>query len=380
MEIIGNTIRGEIMNSKPVKAGIIGCGNISGIYFENGAKLQILEIAACSDMILERAKTAAERYGIAKACSVEQLLADPEIEIVLNLTIPKAHYEVAMSALKAGKSVYNEKPLALTREQGKHLLSVAKQSGLRVGCAPDTFMGGAHQTCRKAIDDGLIGEVVAATAFMMCHGHEIWHPDPEFYYKVGGGPMFDMGPYYLTALINMIGPIRRVTGSARASFAERLITSQPKSGTVITVDTPTHIAGVMDFANGAIGTIITSFDTWAANVPRIEIHGTKGSLSVPDPNGFGGGGRIFTPGNDWKDLPIHHGFNGNSRAIGLADMAQAIRSGRLHRASGELAYHVLDAMHAFLDASNQGRHIELTSTCQRPAALPLGLSETELDA
>jgi len=366
---------------KKAKVGIVGCGNISGIYLENGTKVfEILEIAACADLIVDRAKAKAEEYGVPKACTVDELMADPEIEIVLNLTIPNAHAEVAFAALEAGKSVHNEKPLAITREDGKKMLQLAKDKGLRVGCAPDTFMGAGIQTCRKLIEDGWIGEPVAATAFMTCHGHESWHPDPEFYYKAGGGPMFDMGPYYLTALVNLVGPIRRVTGSARITFPERLITSQPKYGTVVKVDTPTHIAGVMDFANGAVGTIITSFDVWAANLPRIEIFGSKGSLSVPDPNGFGGPVKIRTAtDSEWREVPLSHIYAENSRCIGVADMAYGLRSGRQHRPNGELAYHVLDVMHAFHDASDQGKHIELESTCDKPAPLPMGLRKGILD-
>ena len=249
-----------------------------------------------------------------------------------------------------------------------------------MGCAPDTFLGAGHQTCRKLIDDGAIGEPVAAAAFMACHGHESWHPDPEFYYKPGGGPMFDMGPYYLTALVNLLGPVRRVTGSARITFPERLITSEPKSGTKITVDVPTHVAGVLDFANGAVATIITSFDVWAHNLPRIDVYGSEGSLSVPDPNGFGGPVRIRRSGDsEWTEVPHTHGCAENGRGIGVADMACALRSGRPHRTSGQLAYHVLDVMHAVHDASREGTHIELESTCDRPTPVPTGLAEGTLD-
>jgi predicted dehydrogenase len=360
--------------------GVVGCGNICGIYLEAGRVFDILEIVACADLLPERASAKAAEYHIPKACSVEELLADPEIEIVVNLTIPRAHAEVALAALQAGKSVHNEKPLAVSREDGLQLLKLGRERGLRVGCAPDTFLGGGLQTCRKLIDDGWIGEPVAATAFMLCHGHESWHPDPDFYYQPGGGPMFDMGPYYLTALVHLMGPVRRVTGSAQITFPERLITSQPKHGTKIKVNVPTHVAGIMDFANGAVGTIVTSFDVWAAQVPRIEIYGTEGSLSVPDPNGFGGPVLVRRAGaSDWSEVPLTHGYAKNSRGIGVADMAYALRSGRPQRANGDMAYHVLDIMHAFHDASREGRHVELSSTCTRPAPLPLGLREGTLD-
>jgi predicted dehydrogenase len=370
------------MTDTKTKVGIVGCGNISGIYLKNCQQtFENLEVGACADLIPERAQSQADEYGVACACTVEELLEDPEIEIVINLTTPQAHYPVAIQAVKAGKSVHNEKPLTLTREEGKELLAAAEEQGVRVGGAPDTFMGAGLQTCRKLIDDGWIGEPVAATAFMLGHGHESWHPSPAFYYKVGGGPMFDMGPYYLTALVHLMGPVNRVSGEARITFPERTITSRPLYGTTIEVETPTHVASTLQFRSGAIGTIITSFDVWAHNLPRIEIYGTEGSLSVPDPNGFGGPVRVRRPGDsEWHDVPLTHIYAENSRGIGVADMANALRSGRQHRANGTMAYHVLDIMHATLDAAKAGRHIELESTCERPVPLPMGLRKGELDA
>jgi len=367
------------MNTRS-KIGIVGCGNISGIYLQAGDTFEILEIVACADLVVERAKEQAAKYGVPKACTTEELLADPEIEIVVNLTNPDAHAEIGMRAVEAGKSVHNEKPLTLTREQGRRLLDAASARGLRVGGAPDTFLGGGLQTCRKLIDDGEIGDPIGATAFMLCHGHESWHPNPDYYYQPGAGPMFDMGPYYLTALATLMGPVRRVTGSARITFPERIITSQPLDGTKIEVNTPTHVASVLEFASGAIGTIVTSFDVWAHELPCIEIYGTQGSLSVPDPNTFGGPVRIRRAGAaEWSDVPLTHGYTENSRGIGVADMAYALHSGRPHRASGELAYHVLDIMHASLESAHEGRRIELASTCSRPDPLPLGLAKGVLD-
>jgi predicted dehydrogenase len=329
---------------------------------------------------MEKAQAQAAQYAIPRACTVEELLADPEIEIVVNLTIPQAHYEVALAAVQAGKSVHSEKPLTVKRAEGKALLEAAEAKGVRVGGAPDTFLGGGIQTCRKLIDDGWIGQPIAATAFMLCHGHESWHPAPEFYYKVGGGPMFDMGPYYLTALVNLMGPVQAVSGSTRVTFPKRTITSQPLYGKVVDVEVPTHVVGVLDFASGAVGTIVTSFDVWSADVPRIEIYGTEGSLSVPDPNTFGGPVRVRRMGaKDWSEIPLTHGYAENSRGIGVADMAYALRSGRPHRASGALAYHVLDIMHAIHDAADAGRRVTLDSTCERPAALPVGLRHGLLD-
>ncbi len=337
-------------------------------------------ITAVADLIRARAEEQAELYQITRVLSTDEMLDDPSIDIILNLTTPDAHAEIAFQALNAGKSVYNEKPLAITREDGKKMLSLAKQKGLLVGGAPDTFLGGGLQTCRKLIDDGWIGSPVAATAFMLCHGHESWHPDPEFYYKEGGGPMFDMGPYYLTALISLMGPVKRVTGSTRVTFPTRTITSEPKYGQVISVDVPTHVAGILEFKSGAIATIITSFDVWDHQLPCIEIYGTAGSLGVPDPNTFGGPVKVRRPGVDnWAEMPLTHGYAENSRSLGLADMAYALRTGRPQRASGELCHHVLDIMHAIHEASDQGRHIELESTCPQPAPLPMGLIPGILD-
>jgi len=368
------------MSLESAKVGIIGCGNISPIYIKGGQTFDILEVVACADILPEKAAAVAEKFDVPKVCTVEELLADPEIEIVLNLTVPGAHGEVGLAALEAGKSAYNEKPLAVTRRDARKMLDIAGEKGLLVGCAPDTFMGAGLQTCRKLIDDGAIGEPVAATAFFTCRGHESWHPDPEFFYKPGGGPMFDMGPYYITAMVSLMGPARRVTGSARITFPERTITSKPKNGTKIEVEVPTHVAGVIDFECGAVATVVMSFDVWAAELPRIEIYGTEGSLSVPDPNTFGGPVRLRRSDDaDWREVELTHPYAENSRGLGVADMAYALRSGRPHRASGAMAYHVLDIMHAFHDASDEGTHVELASTCDRPAPLPMGLREGVLD-
>jgi predicted dehydrogenase len=356
-----------------VNIGVVGCGNISTVYLKNLGTYPHLKVVACADLDMARAKAQAERFNVPHALPVDDLLADPAIEVVVNLTVPAAHAAVGLAALRAGKSIYNEKPLAITREDGKLMLKEARERGLRVGCAPDTFLGGGLQTCRALLDDGVIGTPVAATAFVLGHGPEGWHPDPEFFYKVGAGPMFDVGPYPLTTLISMLGPVRRVTGSARISFAERIIGSEPKRGTKIEVTTPTHIAGVLDFASGPIATMVASFDVWGTQAPRLEIYGSEGTMVLPDPNTFGGPVYVRVAGDtEWKEMPLLYGNTGNSRGIGVTDMVEAIREGRPHRANGEMAYHVLDIMHAFHDASDQGRHIDLTSTCERPELLPRG--------
>ncbi len=360
-----------------VAIGVIGCGNISGIYLKNltGVFQNEVVVAACADLLPERARAKAEEFRVAKACSVEELLADPEIEIVLNLTVPKAHAEISLRALESGKHVYTEKPLATTAADGRRILRMAEEKGLLVGCAPDTFLGGGLQTCRKAIDDGWIGTPVAAVAFMTCHGHEGWHPDPEFYYQAGGGPMLDMGPYYLTALVALLGPVKRVTGSAKASFPERIITSPgPKNGRIIKVEVPTHVSGVLDFASGAVATIMTSFDVWAARLPYLEIYGSEGTLGAPDPNSFGGPVYFHGQGrSEWREVPLSHGYTDNSRGIGVADMARALRQGGPFRANGQMAGHVLEIMEGIHTAAREGRHVALEIACARPEALPPGM-------
>jgi len=360
---------------KKTGIGIVGCGNISGVYFKNLCTVfDNVEVKATADLVPERAQAKADEFEGVQVQSLEELLANPEIDIVVNLTTPQGHFPVAMQAVEAGKSVHNEKPLVLTREEGKQLLAAAEAKGVRVGAAPDTFMGAGIQTCIRLIDDGAIGEPIGAQAYMLCHGHESWHPDPEFYYKVGGGPMFDMGPYYLTALISMLGPVKRVTGSTRITFPTRTITSEKKNGQIIDVEVPTHVTGVMDFASGAVGTITTSFDVWASQVPRIEVFGSEGTLSLPDPNCFGGPVLVKRMGEkEWSQVPLTAGSPENGRGIGPAEMAEAIAEGRPHRASGALSYHVLDLMHAFHDASDQGRHVMLESTCDRPEPMPEGV-------
>ena len=363
--------------SRSVRVGLVGCGYISSRYLQNAMLFPELEIVACADAAPERAAERAAEFGVPVMCTVAELLADPEIEVVLNLTTPDAHASIAQAALDAGKSVYNEKPLAIALADGKRLVDTARAQGLRLGAAPDTFLGGGLQTCRQLIDEGAIGEPVAATAFMLIPGHERWHPQPDFYYQPGGGPLFDMGPYYLTALVSLLGPVRRVTGSARATFPQRIIRSKPRAGERIAVEVPTHLAAVLDFASGAIATLVTSFDVWASEAPKLEIYGSEGTLSLPDPNTFGGPVRIRGAGDDgWRHVPVTRPFVTNCRGLGLADMAAALRGGALHvpahRASGELAYHVLEVMHAVETASREGSHVAIASTCARPAPLDEG--------
>lgn len=357
--------------SKKIGVGIVGCGNISDTYFENlTKKFPWIDVLACSDLLPERAKEKALKYGVKRHLTTEEILADPSIDLVVNLSVPKQHASLNIRALQAGKHVHVEKPFAITREDGIKTLELAKKNGLLISCAPDTFLGTAGQTCRSIIDSGAIGRPTSAMAFMVCRGHESWHPDPEFYYEAGGGPMLDMGPYYLTALVNLLGPMRRVSAITGKAFNERTITSEKKNGKKIPVETPTHQTGAIEFASGAITTVVMSFDVWRSSVPRIEIHGTDGSLSVPDPNGFEGASSLYKPGKDakWDEIASKPSIYG--RGIGAADTALALLNGGEYRCNGEMAFHVLDAMLAFEESSVSGKSIELKSTCKQPAALP----------
>jgi predicted dehydrogenase len=361
-----------------LKIGIIGCGNISAAYHSGLKQFSIVELAAVADIDPARAAAKAAEFGV-RASTVEGLLADPGIDLIINLTIPKVHAPVNLEILEAGKHAYTEKPFAVHLKEGKKVLELAEKKKLRVGSAPDTFLGGGIQTARKAIDDGLIGEPVAAVGNMASHGPEAWHPDPEFFYQVGGGPMLDMGPYYLTALVNLLGPIRRATGSARSSFDERVIGSGAKKGNKIKVEIPTHYAGVFDFHSGPMAALNISFDVWSHNLPIIEIYGTEGSLRVPDPNNFGGLVEVRRlEEKEWRQIPLTHSDQ-VLRGIGVADLAYGLRNDRPHRASGELAYHVLEAMLAVQLASERGAHVILSSTVEKPRALPIGLGPDELD-
>lgn len=359
--------------------GLIGTGNIAPAYIQGCAPFDVIKITACADVLTERAREFAAEHGLA-AYSVDDLLARDDIDIVVNLTIPQAHAEVSLQIIEAGKHVYSEKPLAINRGDGERIIKAAKEADLRVGCAPDTFLGGGLQTARRAIDDGAIGNPIAATAFFMAHGPESWHPNPGIFYQVGAGPLFDMGPYYLTALVHLMGPVARVAASARMTFPERVATSEALMGARLPVEVNTHIAGTLQFESGAIATVITSFDVWGHHLPWIEIHGEDGSLSLPDPNVFDGIVRALKGGSrEWAEIPLAHSIE-IGRGAGVADMAYAIQSGRPHRASGDLAFHVLDIMCALEESAAQGRRVEIGSTVEQPMALPAGLADGELDA
>ncbi|MDM7461985.1 MAG: Gfo/Idh/MocA family oxidoreductase [bacterium] len=354
-----------------MRVGVVGCGSISNVYLRVAQQFDEIEVFAVADAIPELARERAQQFGVPHVLSTEELLNHPEVEIVLNLTPPKAHAPLNKAALLAGKHVYCEKPFGVNRAEAQEVLQLAAQQGLYIGCAPDTVLGAGIQTCLKLIQDGAIGEPVGAGAFMLCPGHESWHPNPEFYYEIGGGPMLDMGPYYLTALVTLLGTVRRVAGISRITRPTRTITSEAKYGKVIQVETPTHIAGAMEFANGAIATVVMSFDVHAHRLPCIEVYGAEGTLGVPDPNGFGGPVWLRRAGErEWREMPLTHPYAEQYRSLGLAEMIQAIQQGRPNRLNGDLAYHVLDAMLAFNDSSESERHIELESSCTPPALMP----------
>jgi predicted dehydrogenase len=364
---------------KSVSVGVIGCGNISAAYLKAAKAFPVLDIVALSDANPEVATARSAEFAI-PARPVDDVLADPAIEVILNLTVPKAHVEVGLKAIAAGKHVQSEKPLGVTVAEARSLVDAARAKGLRLGCAPDTFLGGAHQTARQCVDDGLIGRPVGGTAFFMCPGHERWHPNPGFYYLAGGGPMLDMGPYYITDLVNLLGPVASVVGVASRTRSERLVTSEPLKGARVPVEVPTHVTGALSFVSGASVSMTMSFDVPRHRHGPIEIYGEVGSLIVPDPNFFGGKIEVATADEDWREVPTRHAYaDGNYRILGLADMAQAIRTARPHRANGDLAFHVLEVMEAFQKSSETGAAIAIASRPERPAPMPTHLKAGELD-
>lgn len=353
----------------PLRVGVVGCGTISTTYLEHAPQFG-LEVTCVSDLDPDRARAAGERFGVRACAGTGELLARDDVDVVLNLTIPAAHAEVAEAAIAAGKHVFLEKPLAVRREEGRRLLTLAEARGVRLGVAPDTFLGAGIQTCRALIDGGQIGTPLAGTAFMTCPGHESWHPSPEFYYRPGGGPLFDMGPYYLTALVVLLGPVRNVSAMARSGYEERTIGSGPRAGTVFPVEVETHVAGQLEFASGAVVTLIMSFDVWKATLPCFEIFGSAATLSGPDPNTFRGPVGLWRAGGaGWEDQPLRQSGWPQTRGLGLRDMIGAIAGGGTHRASAELGFHVLDVMTSLLESAEQGRQVRLGSTCERPEAL-----------
>ncbi|MBB4953463.1 putative dehydrogenase [Agrobacterium vitis] len=360
--------------------GIIGCGNISTAYFTLAPLFKGIKVVACSDINMNAAELRAEEFGV-KAQTVDELLANPEVDVVVNLTIPDAHYPVSKQILEAGKHVYSEKPLVLSLEQGEDLRRIAKEKGLSVGCAPDTFLGGSHQLARKYIDEGGIGRVTSGTCHVMSPGMEMWHPNPDFFFLPGGGPILDLGPYYIANLINLIGPVKRVGALTSMASEIRTITSEPRNGEVIPVKTPTNIHALLEFVNGATITLSASWDVWCHRHANMELYGTEGSLFVPDPNFFGG--LVEATGRNKEIKPLEawdhpfgidnqesqQGPRANYRTAGLADMALAILEGRDARCSLDRVLHGVDVMTAILKSGETGAFITLSTTCTQPAAL-----------
>ncbi len=355
-----------------LNVGVVGVGVISNQYFAELPKLPNLRLAAVADLDVARAASVADAQGT-RALSVDALLVDPGIDVVLNLTIPAAHAEIALRALDGGKHVYGEKPLALTTPDAAGVLARAAEAGLRVGSAPDTVLGTGIQTARAVLDSGRVGTPVGASVHWTAPGHELWHPAPAFYYQPGGGPLFDMGPYYLTSLVTFFGPVRRVSGAVSRSARERTVATGPNAGAAIPVDVDTHVTALLEHANGVISTVTVSFDVWATRAPYFEVYGTEGTILVPDPNTFSDTVSVATSGNrDWVEVPVLAGYADAGRGFGLADMAHAIETGRPHRASGDVAFHVLEIMESIVTAGHEHRVIELASTVERPEPVANG--------
>ena len=360
--------------------GIVGCGNIAPAYVKGISRFPVLKLVSFADVDSSAARRIAEENNCVDE-PVEKLLANKDVDLVINLTVPAVHAEISLAAIAAGKHVYSEKPLAVELDEGQAIVDAARAKGLRAGCAPDTFLGGGLQTCRKIVDDGWIGRPVGATLFMMSRGPESWHPNPFFFYKAGAGPMFDMGPYYMTALVHLLGPVKRVAAVTSSAFRQRTITSKGRWGETVEVEVPTHYSGTLEFHCGAVATAVISFDVCRHGHGPIEIYGTEGSLKAPDPNTFDGPVELFTRASgSWQSQTLSHPYTGSFRGIGVADMACAIMADRPHRAAAPMACHVLEIMHAFAKSSETGSHVKILSRPDQPQPLPLGLIEGRLDA
>ncbi|MGR3662386.1 MAG: Gfo/Idh/MocA family protein [Paracoccaceae bacterium] len=357
---------------KPLGIGLIGCGVISEIYLKRCQTFPQIEMRAVSDLMPAAAKAKAEANDV-PAVTPEELLQRDDIDIVLNLTVPAAHVEIGLASIAAGKHVYSEKPFGSSVAEATKLIVAAKAAGLRVGCAPDTFLGGSHQAARAILDSGKIGHPVAGTATLMLAGHERWHPNPDFYYSLpGGGPVMDMAPYYLSTMINFLGPVKRVSAMGARPQDDRVIATGPRAGERVPVQVLTHVAGVMEFDSGAIVQIVTSFDVKGHRHSPLEIYGSEGSMIIPDPNRYGGDVELLEDG-EWVAQPLDHAHGDDDyRGIGLADMAEAIVQGRPHRASGEFALHVQEVIEALIGSAESGDRVDLVTRCERPAPIAAG--------
>lgn len=375
--------------ARKLGVGVIGCGNISAAYFSLAPLFKGIEMRACADISMDAARARQKEFGI-RAETVDELLKDDEVDIVVNLTIPAVHYQVSRGALDAGKHVYSEKPFVLSVKEGLDLKKRAERKGLRVGSAPDTFLGGAHQLARSLVDGGSLGKITSGTCYVMSHGMEHWHPNPDFFFQPGAGPILDIGPYYVTDLIQLIGPVKRVGAITSTPAKERTITSKPRFGQKVPVNTPTTIHAILEFANGAVITLNTSWDVWKHGHAPIELYGEEGTLFVPDPNFFGGLVSYTRHADAVKKLPRWNhalavpnqkhaeGMLANYRTIGLADMAVGILEGRPHRCSLELALHAVDVMTGILKSGETGKFVELSTRCERPEALGIAAAKALL--
>lgn len=358
------------IHPKPVRAGVVGCGTIAPAYLRGCRAFDILDVVAVADLDRARAVALAAEFGVERVLEVGELFGDPSLELVVDLTNPGAHAAVNRQAIRSGKHLYSEKPLALTREDGAALVEEARRVGVRLGVAPDTFLGAGLQTCRALIDEGALGRPISATAYFASNGPESWHPDPEFLYLPGAGPLFDMGPYYLTALATLLGPIAEVAGMSTVGRQRRTIRSGPRAGRTFASATPTHVNGLLRFASGAVGTLTTSFDLVASEHPKLEIHGTEGTLALSDPNTFGGPVRLRGLDDDeWIERPLRFARVDELRGLGAADLAYAVREDRAPRASGTLALHVLDVMQTLLESAEQRRTLPVRHSAERPDPL-----------
>lgn len=372
--------------TKEYGVGIIGCGNISAAYFRLIPLYNNLKIVACTDINMAAAKARSEEFGV-PAQEISDLLANPDVDVVVNLTIPEAHYPVSRQALEAGKHVYSEKPFVLTLQQGEDLRNIAAARNLRVGSAPDTYLGGSHQFCRHLIDSGRVGKIMSGTAHVLGPGMEMWHPNPDFFFKPGGGPVLDMGPYYVNNLVNLIGPVKRVTALANKAKQERTISNGPRSGEKVPVIVMTNVHAILEFVSGAQVALMASWDVWAHRHQNMELYGTDGAIFVPDPNFFGGKVEVAGTDRDPKEVEVWDhpltaknyqfdwGTQANYRGVGLSDMMAGVEDARDYRCSLDRSLHTIDVLTSILKSADEGRAVDIATSCSQPAAF--GIDEAK---
>ena len=351
--------------------GILGCGSISDHYLRGATQVfsNRLTVEACSDLVIDRAKASAKQFHVKKALTFDELLRDEDIDMMVNLTVPKAHFETTMTAITAGKHVYTEKPFALNRKEAAAIIEAANQKGVIVGCAPDTFMSAPVQTAKKLIEENVLGDIVGVNGICPLRGNEFWHPAADFFYQKGAGPIWDMAAYYFNIVVSLFGPFRSVVSMGRKTWETRTYECEERRGDTIKVEVPTHTVGLFELESGLLFNFTNSFDIYSSRTPYLEIYGKIGTLVLPFPNFYQGDVLISLKGGEFTPVTQLAGYENFMRGVGIADIDACLQNGKKPLASTELAYHVTDAMCAWEEAIAKGKKIAISSTCAKPEGM-----------